>query len=100
MYKVLTEQSTILEEDQRALSIGNTRRTIVGNQHQYYQTITTIKRKRYYYGYCRLIYKNNITQSNNNDSIITGNCKNLLRQDLEATWNTKNVVATTYHNDK
>ena len=30
-----------------------------------------------------------MTQSNNNDSIITRNCKNLSRQDLEATWNTK-----------
>ena len=30
-----------------------------------------------------------MTQSNNTNSIIIGNCKNLLRQDLEVTQNTK-----------
>ena len=30
-----------------------------------------------------------MTQSNNTDSITIGNCKNLSRQNLEVTWNTK-----------
>ena len=76
IYKVPTEQSTIPEEDWRALSIGNTRRTMVRNQYQYYWTITIIKRKRCY---CGLIHKNNTTKSNDNSSIITGNYKNLSR---------------------
>jgi len=33
MYEVSTEQSTIPEEDWRASSIGNTKRTIASNQH-------------------------------------------------------------------
>ena len=61
VYKVPTEQSTILEEDWKASSIGNTRGTMARNQHQYYWTITTIKRKICYYGYHRLIYKNDMT---------------------------------------
>jgi len=33
IYKVLTEQSTILEEGWKALFIRNTRRTMAGNQY-------------------------------------------------------------------
>jgi len=36
MYKVPIGQSTTPEEGQRASFIGNTRRTIARNQHQYY----------------------------------------------------------------
>jgi len=89
IYKVLTEQSTTPEKVWKASSIRNTRRIIAGNQHQCYWTITTIKEKRHYCGNHRLIHKNDMTQDNNNDSIITGNCENLLRQNLEAIWNTK-----------
>ena len=55
------EQSTIPEEGWSALSIRNTRRTMVGNQYWYYWTITTIKRKKYYFGYCGSIHKNDMT---------------------------------------
>jgi len=41
MYKILTEQDTIPEKGWRALFIGNIRRAMVKNQHQYYWTITS-----------------------------------------------------------
>ena len=86
MYEVLIKQSTTPEKGWRASSIRNTRRIIAENQHQYYWTITE---KRHYCGNHKLIHKNDMTQDNNNDSIIIGNCENLLRQNLEAIWNTK-----------
>ena len=79
VYKVLTEQSTILKESWRTLFIRNIRRTMVRNQHQYYWTITAIKRKRYDCGNCKSIHKNDMTQSNDDDSIIARDYKNLLR---------------------
>jgi len=39
-------------------------------------------------GYSRLIYKDDLTQSNNNDNFIRRNCKNILRQNMEDIWST------------
>ena len=41
--EIPTEQSATHEESKRTSSIGNISRTMAGNYHQYYWTITKIK---------------------------------------------------------
>ena len=59
------------------------------NQYRRYQTITKVKWTRYNSGHCGLIYKDDLTQDNNNKYIIRRDYKDLLRQNMEITWNSK-----------
>ena len=60
-----TEQSITYEEDRRTTSFENTRRPIERNQYQCHWTITEIKWKERNSGHCGPVYKNDLTQDNN-----------------------------------
>ena len=49
------------------------------NQYLHYWPITEIQQKGYNHSYCGLIYKDDLTQSNNNKCVIGGDCKDLPR---------------------
>ena len=51
MFQMLTEQSTVPKESGRITPIGNTTRTLAGNQYWYYWPTTKVKWKRCYSGY-------------------------------------------------
>ena len=73
------EQSTTHEEGRRITSFNNTRIPMERNQYQHYWSITKIQRKGCNCSDCRQVYKDDLTQGNNNKHVIGRNCKNLLR---------------------
>ena len=84
-----TEQSPTPKEDRRITSIRDSERTMARNQYRYHRILTKIEWNRHNSGYCRPIYKDNQTKSNNNEHIIGRNRKNLQGQNLETIWNTQ-----------
>ena len=52
LFQVLTEQSSTPKEGQRTIPIGNTPRTVAGNQHRHHQTFTKVKRNGCYSRHC------------------------------------------------
>ena len=73
------EQSSTPKEGRRTTSIGDSKKTMARDQHRYYRTSTKIKWDGYNSGYCRLIYKDNQIEGNNDKHIIRRNCKDLQR---------------------
>ena len=59
IYQMPTEQSTVHEKSRRTPSIGNTRRTLVRNQHQHYRTFTKVKWAKCNSSHSRLVYEDN-----------------------------------------
>ena len=84
-----TEQSSTPKEGKRTTSIGNSRRTMAGDQHRYHRTPTKIKWNGRNSGHCRPIYKDDQTKGNSNECIIGRDHQNLHRRNLETTWNTQ-----------
>ena len=86
---MLTEQNTTHEEDRRTTSFENTRRSMEGNKHQHYWPITKIQWKECDCSYCRPIYKDDLTQSDNDKCVIRRDCKDLPRWNMEITQDSK-----------
>ena len=76
---MVTEQSITHKEGRKTTSFKNTRKSMEGNQYRHYWTITKVKWTRCNSSYCRPIYKDDLTQDNNDKCIIRRDCKDLLR---------------------
>ena len=90
MLHMPSKKSATYEKSWKTTSLENTRRIMERNQHQRYWPITKIRWEGHYCGYCGLFYKNNSTQSDDDEYIIGKNCKDLLRWNMEIAWNPKN----------
>ena len=77
LLQVPTEQSSTLKEGQRTTPIGNILRTMVGNQYRHHRTITKVKRNGRYSHHCRLVYENDLLESNNDEYFIGRNSEDL-----------------------
>jgi len=77
MLQMPTKQDATYEKGWRATSFKDTRRTIARNQYQHYWTITEIQQEKHYCSHSRSIYKNGLTQGNNDECIIREDCKDL-----------------------
>ena len=72
-----TEHSLTPKKGRRTTSIGNTPRTMAGNQHRHHQTFTKVKWNGCYSRHCQLIYENDVLESNTDEYFIGRNSKDL-----------------------
>ena len=84
-----TEQSTTSKGSGRITPIGNTTRTLEGNQYRYHWSTIKVEQKRCYYSYHEQIHQDNQAKSNNSKHFLRRNCKNLLERNIENTWSIK-----------
>ena len=70
MLQMPTKQSVTYEEGWRITFFKDTRRTMARNQYCHYWPITKIQQIRCYCSHSGPIYKNDLTQGNNNEYII------------------------------
>ena len=74
----------------RELFFIYTRRPMKRNQYQHHWSITKIQWKECNCSDCGQVYKDDLTQGNNNKCVIGGDCKDLPRWNIKIIWGPKN----------